>query len=577
MVAPDLTVRPRGMTGLAQVLEPLTTRRRGVVSGSYTHAVPATRLEPGDTFAGYVIEQRLGAGGMGAVYKVRHPALKKSFALKILLESLTEDPSFAQRFQREMETVSQLDHPNIVATVDGGSVDGQVWFTMNYVPGSDAQHAIENQPGGLAPELVVQIVEKVCAALDHAHRKGIVHRDIKPANILLADGDGEQRVYLTDFGIAKAVNDLRPITTEGLAPMTIDYASPEQILGQDLDARTDLYSLGAAMFVLLTGRVPFPADSVLAKMNMHLNQPVPVPSMVNPLLPAGFNDVITRAMTKDRTQRFQHAPELARAARAALTPRTAAGTTPNWSPPVPAPPTKPQTARTPPPTSPLRDIETHSPATGTTRRRWLLPVLLAAALALTVGGIFAWVNRSDSGLATPSTTASSAGSSTGATMSPDASTAEDSSAGSTTPSAGSAESSETKVTPLTQLLSPAPTNEPRTINGAVTTAAPAFQLAPKNCPLGSQQIAVDLSGGFGRIAGGLQLNETAPAGTHTSFVISADDAVLMDGVLSVTKDATFDVAVPDNSSVLITLESLGQGSCETDDYLVFFTDALAYP
>lgn len=562
------------------------------MSGSYTDCVPAIRLEPGDTFAGYVIEEKLGAGGMGAVYKVRHPTLKKSFALKILLEAMTEDPSFAERFQREMETVSRLDHPNIVATVDGGNVDGRVWFTMNYVPGTDAQHAITGHPGGLPPESVVHIVEKVCAALDHAHRKGIVHRDIKPANILLAAGDNEQRVFLTDFGIAKAVDDLRPITTTGLGPMTIDYASPEQILGQELDGRTDVYSLGATMFVLLTGRVPFPDPSVPAKMIKHLEQRPPVPSGVNPLLPAGFDEVISRAMAKDRTTRYQHAGELASAARAALSSRRSpAATAPGWAATTPAPlgtqpvnPPRmasgiPPTGRTPPPTVRLQGDEKPS-AAGPTRRRWLLPVLLVSALILTVGGTLVWINRTGGGGG-----ASSSSTSTAATTSSDGSNDPQTSPG-TSDANGSVRTGENAVSgvespptgpvPLPDLMDPGPTMLQGTVAGSAVTE-PGYLVKPKNCTPSSQVVTISLGGNYDHIDGQLQLDDDTSEDTVIRFTATDGDGVLYQALLTRTTGSPLALPVSGVENLVFTFESAGQGSCDADEYLVFLADAIAHP
>lgn len=560
--------------------------------------MPAIRLEPGDTFAGYLIEQKLGSGGMGAVYRVRHPALKKDFALKILLESVSDDPSFAERFRREMETVSQLDHPNIVSTVDGGSSDGQIWFAMNYVSGTDAQNALAEHPGGLAPELVVQIVEKVGAALDHAHRKGVVHRDIKPANILLAKGDSGPRVYLTDFGIAKAMDEIRPLTSTGLGPMTIDYASPEQILGEDLDGRSDVYSLGATMFVLLTGRVPFPAPSVPAKMIKHLEEQAPFPSAVNHRLPPGFDAVVTRAMAKNRGARYQHCREMAAAAKAALEPPSVHAPPARADPPAtwsssPAPPTMPapivpvpfippdRTAGATPTTqssgTPTR-VETIAPPTPRGRHRMLIPVL-AGVLVVALGGFFLYRFIDGPAPAGPVATSSSSLSAQTSIASNAATETPAAQAISTAPGEQPASSPAvaSTVTPLSDLLVPAPQRLSGTVNGRAVAGAPAYRLQPRGCPDGSREIAVDLSQGFGRITGNVQLDDAAPADMVTAFSASSDATVLTDATLTTTTDASFDIPVPDSGKVLITLESLGTGACDQGGYLVFFTTALAYP
>ena len=280
--------------------------------------MPATPLEPGDIFAGYVVERQLGSGGMGEVYQVRHTELPKSFALKILPPALSNDASFAARFRRRMETVSRLDHPNIVMTTDGGSFNGQIWFTMTYVAGTDAQNAMGTPPSGLPAQHVAHIIDEISSALDYAHDQGVLHRDIKPANILLA-GAGltpNGRVFLTDFGIAKAIDDVRSITTTSQAPMTLDFASPEQINGKHLDRRTDVYSLGATLFALLTGSVPFPGIPE-AKIHGHCTAAPPRPTTLKPGLTGAFDEVIRIAMAKDPRQRYQTCGQLASATRLA--------------------------------------------------------------------------------------------------------------------------------------------------------------------------------------------------------------------------------------------------------------------
>jgi len=220
--------------------------------------MPHMSLFPGEVFAGFVIERELGAGGMGVVYLARHPRLPRRVALKLLRTELGADPSFVARFQREAETVARLDHPNIVAIDDSGAL----WISMRFIDGSTAAGALAEYQGGMPPERAVHIVEKVAAALDFAHRHHIVHRDVKPANILLTVGDDgdHERVYLTDFGVAKAMGEIEAqataLTTAGNVVATLDYAAPEQIEGQSLDGRCDVYALGCVLYKLLTGAIP---------------------------------------------------------------------------------------------------------------------------------------------------------------------------------------------------------------------------------------------------------------------------------------------------------------------------------
>jgi len=228
--------------------------------------MPGMSLRPGEVFAGYTIERELGSGGMGAVYLARHPRLPRFDALKLLRSELCDDPSFVGRFEREADTVAQLDHPNIVPVYDRGSADGQLWISMRFIDGTNAERALADYPDGMPPERAVRIVARVASALDYAHRHQLLHRDVKPANILLAAGpedeDESERVFLSDFGVAKAIgaaaDRIASLTSTGSVVATLDYASPEQIKGQPLDHRADIYALGCVLYKLLTGSVPFP-------------------------------------------------------------------------------------------------------------------------------------------------------------------------------------------------------------------------------------------------------------------------------------------------------------------------------
>jgi serine/threonine protein kinase len=292
--------------------------------------MPGMSLRPGELFAGYTIERELGSGGMGAVYLARHPRLPRSDALKLLRTELCDDPNFVGRFEREADTVAQLDHPNIVAVYDRGSADGQLWISMRFIDGTTADRALAGYDGGMPPERAVRIVARVASALDYAHRKQLLHRDVKPANILLAagsdDDDESEQVFLSDFGVAKAMgaaaDRIASLTTTGSVVATLDYASPEQIKGQPLDHRTDIYALGCVLYKLLTGRVPFPGDSIAARVYGHINSPARPPSTLVEGLPVGFDDVVATAMAKDPDDRYPSCRALAQAAAVALTSAT---------------------------------------------------------------------------------------------------------------------------------------------------------------------------------------------------------------------------------------------------------------
>ncbi|WP_395728756.1 protein kinase domain-containing protein [Nakamurella sp.] len=294
-------------------------------------------LRPGELFAGYTIERELGAGGMGSVYLARHPRLPRFDALKLLRSELCDDPAFVGRFEREADMVAQLDHPNIVAVYDRGSADGQLWISMRFIDGTNAEKALGEYPAGMPAERAVRIVGRVASALDFAHRHELLHRDVKPANILLAPGadddDESEQVFLSDFGVAKAIgaaaDRIASLTSTGSVVATLDYASPEQIKGQTLDHRTDIYALGCVLFKLLTGTVPFPGDSIATRVYGHLNSPARAPSSMVPGLPAAFDTVVATAMAKEADDRYPTCRALARAAQAALTdpaaPATPAG------------------------------------------------------------------------------------------------------------------------------------------------------------------------------------------------------------------------------------------------------------
>jgi serine/threonine protein kinase len=243
---------------------------------------------------------------MGAVYLALHPRMQRSVALKLLRSDLCADPDFTRRFEHEVETLAGLSHPNIVSILDCGQHDGQLWLSMQYVDGVDGETALRVAGGLLPADRVLHIVTGVAAALDHAHRRNLVHRDVKPANVLLtAPGDDEPEwVFLTDFGIAKSLDANTRLTRTGNLIATLEYASPEQIESAPLDGRSDVYSLGCVTHRMLTGSVPYPGESVTAKMRGHLLLPAPRPTSLIPWLAPAVDGVVTQAMAKDPAQRF---------------------------------------------------------------------------------------------------------------------------------------------------------------------------------------------------------------------------------------------------------------------------------
>ncbi|NDV10850.1 protein kinase [Rhodococcus sp. IEGM 248] len=274
-------------------------------------------LEPGDVFAGYTIQRVLGVGGMGAVYLARDPHLPRNTALKLLDRSLTADDCFRSRFELEADHVARLEHPNIVSVFDRGQEGNQHWIAMQYVAGTDAAVALNEGPMDLTR--AVHIIAETAKALDYAHENGVLHRDVKPANILLGMSGAEQpeRVLLTDFGIAKALDETQHLTKTGSLVATLQYSAPEAFQGLPLDPRADVYSLGCTLFCLLTGRPPF-TGSTQEVLRGHLNSPVPRISTVRGDLPPAIDDIVSAALTKRREDRLPTCRALAKGVQLAL-------------------------------------------------------------------------------------------------------------------------------------------------------------------------------------------------------------------------------------------------------------------
>ncbi|MFF2552147.1 serine/threonine-protein kinase [Nocardia sp. NPDC058058] len=282
-------------------------------------------MRAGEVFAGFRIERKLGAGGMGSVYLARHPRLPRQIALKVLSDTSSSDDEFRARFLREAELAARLAHPNVVAILDRGVQDESLWIAMQFVEGADAADLLREFPAGLPPERAVHVVTEAARGLDAAHAAGLLHRDVKPANILVSpEPDGPDRVLVTDFGIARAIGESTELTAAGEVLATVAYAAPEQLRGETLDHRVDIYALGATLYQLVTGGKPFPHETAVAVMQAHLMEPPPRPSDIVPGLPKQFDRVIARAMAKEQDQRYQSCGALAEAAGAALRGETVA-------------------------------------------------------------------------------------------------------------------------------------------------------------------------------------------------------------------------------------------------------------
>ena len=264
-------------------------------------------LDSGSNFAGYQIESVVGRGGMGVVYRATDLRLERPVALKLVAPEFAEDELFRRRFLREPRMAASLDHPNVVPIYEAGEHDGQLYLAMRFVDGSDLRTLLRRE-GGLPAERALDILAQVAGALDAAHRRGLVHRDVKPANVLV-DEDGH--AYLTDFGVTK---QLGGNTTEtGQIVGTLDYVAPEQIRGEDVDARADGYALACVLYECLAGRPPFHRNTEAETLWAHMQEPPP-PLPGHPAL----QPVMAKALAKDPEHRHATCAELIADARAAL-------------------------------------------------------------------------------------------------------------------------------------------------------------------------------------------------------------------------------------------------------------------
>lgn len=275
----------------------------------------------GTELAGHRILAVIGRGGMAVVYLAEHLRLGRKVALKVLGPELAEDEAFRARFTRESRIAAGLDHPNIVTVYDAGEADGILYISMRYVEGTDLERLLRAETN-LDPARAVSIASQCAAALDAAHAEGLVHRDVKPANILLTAErhTSTDRVYLSDFGVTKRLHSGAGLTRTGQFVGTVDYVAPEQIQGEVVDGRADVYSLGCVLYRCLTGEVPFPREAEVGTIYAHLEDLAPPPSERRPELPSRLDDVLARALAKSPDERFGTGRELAEAAAEAIGP-----------------------------------------------------------------------------------------------------------------------------------------------------------------------------------------------------------------------------------------------------------------
>jgi serine/threonine protein kinase len=379
----------------------------------------------GTEVGGYRLESVIGRGGMSVIYLAEQLRLGRKVAFKLLAPELARDERFRERFLRESRLASTIEHPNIIQIHDAGETDGLLYIAMRFVEGPSLKELIARR-GSLGLGRVIYIVEQIASALDLAHAKGLVHRDVKPANILL--DEASDHAFLADFGIAKQTT-ARGLTSTAMFIGTMEYCSPEQIEGQPVDARTDVYGLGCVVVESLTGSPPFVHETDVALMHAHLSTPPPALTSRLRELPLGLNAVVARALAKDPDARYQTAGELAAALREGAVhrgvPAVARAAVSDAEDPVPSVldttqepeavsaslPSGAQESGTPPP--PL----TAAAAGGRPRRNLTVPIAVAATLLVGIVGAAAGILLTRSGSSSPGASPSAtAGASTQSAM-----------------------------------------------------------------------------------------------------------------------------------------------------------------
>src|SRR6185312_5523052 len=272
----------------------------------------------GSRIAGYRLEEQIGEGGMAVVFRARDERLHRQVALKILSPALAADEEFRRRFIRESRSAAAVDDPHIVPVFEAGEANGVLFIAMRYVPGGDVGTLVRRL-GPLPPGRAAAIISQVASALDAAHAAGLVHRDVKPANMLVDVRPGRpDHVYLSDFGLTKGAVSSASVTGAGVFVGTLDYCAPEQIRGQQVDARTDEYALACAVFTLMSGTPPFHRDDVTAVLYAQLSDPPPPLTSRRPDLPPAVDEVLQRAMAKAPSDRYASCGEFADALRMAF-------------------------------------------------------------------------------------------------------------------------------------------------------------------------------------------------------------------------------------------------------------------
>ena len=319
----------------------------------------------------YRIISQVGQGGMATVYKAYQPSMDRNVAVKVLPRQLAESAQFAARFQQEARIIARLEHPHILPVFDFGESDGVTYFVMRYLEAGTLKTKMEAGP--LSLNEIDRLFTQLAEALEYAHGHGIVHRDLKPANALV---DAQGNLFLTDFGIAKLLESASPRLTQTDAIMgTPAYISPEQAKAESVDRRSDIYSLGIILYEMVTGSVPFVADTPLAVILKHISDPLPPPSVLKKDISAPIERVILKALAKEPGDRYATAAEFLSAWKRAL---DEAGTAQRTPEPTHLPASLAGTVAPP-------SIAAHHPAQN--RTGWVIGCLVIACLVFSVAGI----------------------------------------------------------------------------------------------------------------------------------------------------------------------------------------------
>src|SRR4051794_16456409 len=279
-----------------------------------TVARMAGELAPGERIGDFEIRHVAGRGGMGIVYRAEQLSLGRPVALKVISPQIADSEEFRHRFERESRLAAGIDDPHVVSVYAAGVLEGRSYIAMQWIDGRDLRGVLDEQQGGLVPARALTIAAQIAEALEAAHRRGLVHRDVKPGNVLVRDIGGRPHAYLTDFGVAKALDAAQPeLTRTGYRLGSPGFMAPEQIRGGNPDGRADIYALGCVLFEMLTGRRPFPSANENAETWAHASAPRPRVSEVRPELGAAYDEVVLRAMAIEPGERFGSGAELARA------------------------------------------------------------------------------------------------------------------------------------------------------------------------------------------------------------------------------------------------------------------------